>query len=479
MLADFSLLDPVAAGGDAWAHTTDSAYVQALLDVEAAWVATLADAGLAPEGAAEAVTAAAAVGEYDLVCLAERVRGGANVLIPLLGDLRARTRDHARAAGADEEQVQAAAAVVHRGATSQDIMDTAAMLVAQRAGRALVGQVADASAALARLAEEHRGTLCVARSLTQHAVPTTFGLRAAGWLSGVATAADRVRAAVATLPLQWGGAAGTQAALADYLDRERAQITTAELTSALAHRLGLADPGAPWHTQRMTVTGLGAALADVPAAAGKIANDVLFAARPEVGELGEPTGAGRGGSSAMPQKQNPVLAVTLKQAALAAPSSLAQLYTAVGAANDERPDGGWHAEWSALRTLLRTAGGAAEQLAELTAGLRVHPERMRANLELSGALVVSERIMARLAPHARLTHADRAAVTGKAAITELVQTAAATGQPLGALLREAVPREAVTDAELEALLDPADYLGTADSLIDAHLDAYRKLNLHD
>ncbi|WP_242607587.1 lyase family protein [Zhihengliuella halotolerans] len=469
---EVSLLDPVSAGGAAARATGDTAFVQAMLDVESAWAGVLSDAGLIEPAAAEAVAEAADARRYDLASLTARTRDGANALIPLLADLRSTTHEVALAAGADRAGASAAAAAVHRGATSQDIIDTALMLVARRAGAALTADLASAADSLAGLVDAHRGTLAVARSLTQHALPTTFGLRAAGWLSGVVTAADRIRGALDAAPLQWGGAAGTAAALTDVVAGSSA--TPAGLAASLADRLRLADPGAPWHTQRLPVTSLGAALADVVVAASKVANDVLLGARPEVGELREAASQGRGGSSAMPQKQNPVLAVTIKQAAIAAPAQLGQLYAAAAAAGDERPDGGWHAEWAALRALIRTAGAAAEQLAALTAGLEVDKQRMRANLELSGGLVLSERIMARLAAHAR--HGD---LRGKEAVTALVRAAQTSGASLRELLRAGIDPAVVSDAELDTLLDPDDYLGATDAFIDTHLATYRKLHPDD
>ena len=171
----------------------------------------------------------------------------------------------------------------------------------------------------------------------------------------------------------------------------------------------------------MAVTGVAAALADVVAACGKIANDVLTSARIENGELGEPLAAGRGGSSAMPHKQNPVLSVLIRSAALSAPGLAARVYTAAGAADDERPDGAWHAEWPALRRLLRVAGGTAALTRELVSGLRVHEDRMRRNLELTGPLLVSERIMAELAPE--LDEASGEPGSGKRLIQEMVRFA--------------------------------------------------------
>ncbi|MFI5086712.1 MAG: lyase family protein, partial [Actinomycetales bacterium] len=310
--------------------------------------------------------------------------------------------------------------------------------------------------------------------------------------------------------LQWGGAAGTMAAvtlLAGNAGSAGAGAAAGAgpgagagendggalaLAADLASRLGLADPVAPWQTNRLPVTGLGQALADVLAAAGKVANDVLLLSRPELGEVSEPAAAGRGVSSAMPQKQNPVLSVLIRSAALAAPGYQAQLQAAAGAAVDERPDGSWHVEWQALRQLLRLAGGAAAKLAELAAGLTVHPDRMRAAMELSGPLLVSEKIMAVVAP---LLEGDTPG-SGKEKVQALIRQAQqqepqqaqqqepaqvqqsggrgpGAADPLAVLLRDAVPREALSDADLADLLDPAGYLGASDQLITRIVGAYQ------
>jgi len=234
------------------------------------------------------------------------------------------------------------------------------------------------------------------------------------------------------------------------------------LAAQLADRLGLADPVAPWQTNRLPVTALAGALADVLAAAGKVANDVLLLSRPEFGELSEPRAEGRGVSSAMPQKQNPVLSVLVRSAALAAPGYLAQVQAAAAGAIDERPDGSWHVEWQALRQLLRLAGGAAAHLAELAGGLEVHTGRMQQNLAITGPLVVSEKIMAAVAP---LLDAGTPG-TGKPKVQALVNESLGGGAPLAELLRQAVPEEDLPDAELKALLDPANYLGQNNELID-------------
>ncbi|GER23165.1 3-carboxy-cis,cis-muconate cycloisomerase [Zafaria cholistanensis] len=442
---DYGILSPAWAGTPVAAATADGPVVQAMLDVEAAWVAVLADAGLAPAEDADAVDEVADAALYDLPSLAARGQDGGNPLIPLLADLRRELKKNGAGASA--------ASTVHRGATSQDIVDTALMVVAARAGALVRADLLRAADALAGLAREHMDTLCVARSLTQHALPTTFGLRAANWLSGVVLAARRLDAALAALPLQWGGAVGTLASLTDFLEPDGG--TTADaLAASLAERLGLAQPAAPWHTNRLPVTGLGAALADVAAASGKMAADVLLLSRPELGEVSEPQEEGKGGSSAMPQKRNPVLSVLIRNAALAAPQHAAQLFLAAGTAVDERPDGAWHTEWAALRELLRLAGGAAAKLAALAEGLGVHPEAMARNMELTGDLLVSERLASRLAPLV-----DGGKATVQRLVRESLGTPEAPGVPLRPALRAAVPVQALSDRGLEELLDPAGYLG--------------------
>ncbi|NKX50846.1 hypothetical protein HER39_09760 [Arthrobacter deserti] len=450
--ADFGLLSPATAGTAASRLTSDSQFIQAMLDVELEWVRVLAGAGYVGAEVPAAVEAAASAGRYDAAGLAGRAQGGGNPLIPLLADLRAEIRQ------LPLPQTAAAAAAVHKGATSQDIVDSALFLMARRTVQVIGADLRAAAAALARLAEEHRGTVTVARTLTQHSLPSTFGLKAANWLAGVGQAGLRLEEAAASLPLQWGGAAGTMAALTGLAGRGGSPLG---LAAQLAGRLGLAEPVAPWQTNRLPATALAAALADVLAAAGKVANDVLLLSRPEIGELSEPRAEGRGVSSAMPQKQNPVLSVLIRSAALAAPGHLAQVQAAAGGAVDERPDGSWHVEWQALRQLLRLAGGAAAKLAELAQGLSVHRDRMAANLALTGPLVVSERIMAEVAP---LLDGE-APGAGKTRVQALVNESLSTGAPLADLLRAAVPAEALPDARLAELLDPAGYTGQSDELI--------------
>ncbi len=366
-----------------------------------------------------------------------------------------------------------AADYVHRGSTSQDILDTGAMLVAARSLALLSADLRRIAAALAHLAAEHRDTPMPGRTLTQHAVPTTFGLKAAGWLQLVLDAERRVRrVAREGLPVQLGGAAGT---LAGYLEYAWPEDRAAEpgfaaayvsvLVTAFADETGLAEPVLPWHTLRTPVADLAAVLAFVTGALGKIAVDVLSMAGTETGEVVEPAAVGRGASSAMPHKRNPVLATQIRAAALQVPLLAAGLAQCM-LAEDERPAGAWHAEWQPLRECLRLAGGATATAVELVEGLVVRPDRMRANLALTGSLVVSERVAAVLAP-------ALGKAAAKAVLTEASARAAAENRPLGDILASAPELAGRWSAEeLAELLDPERYLGAARPLVDRALRHY-------
>ncbi|MEV8427470.1 3-carboxy-cis,cis-muconate cycloisomerase [Streptomyces chartreusis] len=427
---DTGLLAPGWAGSPAATATGDTAWLQALLDAEAALTRAQAALDLAPAGAARAVTRAADAGRFDVRSLAERARAGGNPVIPLVGDLT-------KAVG--EEYGEEYGPYVHRGATSQDIMDTASMLVAARTLDLVLGDLDRTAAALARLASEHRDTAMPGRTLTQHAVPTTFGLKAAGWRALLLDARDRVRTVRDSLPIQLGGAAGTLAAFGAY----GASDPTA-LPAAYARELGLRAPDLPWHTLRTPVADLAGCLAFTAGALGKVAVDVLTLSRTEIAEVAEGSG---GGSSAMPHKSNPVRSTLIASAARRAPQLAATLYGSL-AAEDERPAGAWHAEWEPLRDLLRLVGGAARDAVELAEGLRVSADVMRAHLDLTHGLIVSERLSAELAP-----------VLGRARAKELLTRLAAEGRPLA---------EAPELADVD--LDPTHYTGSAGALTDRALE---------
>ncbi|MHC0431413.1 3-carboxy-cis,cis-muconate cycloisomerase [Streptomyces sp. O3] len=452
--ADVGLLAPVRADSPAERATGDLAFLQAMLDAEAALTRAQARLGLAPAAAASAADAAADASRYRLGDLAAQARQGGNPVIPLVTALRA-------AVG------PAAADHVHRGATSQDILDTAAMLVARRTLAVVLADLDRTAAALAALAQAHRGTPMPARTLTQHAVPTTFGLKAAGWYRLVADAVRRLTAVRDGLPAQLGGAGGTLAAFAEQSTAD----TALELLTAYADETGLAEPALPWHTLRTPVADIAGALAFTAGALGKLAADVLVMARTEIGEVREAAG---GGSSAMPHKGNPVSATLIASAARQVPALASVLFGSL-AAEDERPAGAWHAEWAPLREALRLTGGAARCAAALTAGLRPDPARMRANLARTGDLIVSERVAVALAPHIGQARARSlvtqaaAAASAPAIVTEAAAPAADGNTPLTGRLRDLpelsrIPRPVWLD-----LADPARYPGCARLLVDRAL----------
>lgn len=452
------LFDAVFSRGGA--DTGDVAWLQAMLDAEAGLARALERAGLAPAGSGAAVTAAA---------VADRVDGAE------IGRQAALTGNPAPAlARALSRLVPAwAASAVHQGATSQDIMDTAAMLLARRVLGAVGADLADGAAAAAALASAHRDTVMIGRTLLQQAVPVTFGLVAAGWLTSLDEAREALaRVASTRLAVQFGGAAGTLASLGEEGPR---------VAALLAGELGLAAPALPWHTDRGRVLDLAAACAGAAAALGKISRDVTLLAQTEVGEVregaaesaaGSATGGRRGGSSAMPHKRNPVAAVAVLGCTRRAPGLLATL-AASAEQEHQRAAGAWHAEWEPLGDLLGLTASAAAWSAELLAGLEVDPGRMRANLDAARGLPLAERLATVLAP-----------ALGRIAAHDLVAEASARAAAGGVGLREALlaaPETAeqvagagLGPAEIDAALDPAGYTGAAGRFVDAALAAHRE-----
>lgn len=363
------------------------ALVRAMTAVEEAWLGALAAEQVAPSVAAPPPgTLAGLVGDADLPALARRAEDVGTPTAGLVDLLRERLRQRDR---------PDAAHWLHRGLTSQDVLDTALLLAARDAVAAVVGALRRQAATLADLAAAHRDTPQVARTLTRHAVPTTFGLTAAGWLTGILDAYDDLVAV--RFPAQLGGAAGTHAALVELAGEPD---VASRVLAGTAERLGL-DLVSSWHTTRTPVTRLADATVRCTDAWGRLARDVLELGRPEVAEVSESAGEeGAGGSSTMPGKQNPVRAVLVRRAALAAPGLLAGIHTAAAEQVDQRADGAWHAEWAPLATLLRRTVVAAEHTADLVAGLLVHPEAMRATLDAAGDAVLAEqRAMAEVAGH--------------------------------------------------------------------------------
>ena len=436
----------------------DRAWLQAMLDAEAGLARALERAGLAPAGAGEAVTRAARADDFDIAELGELSALTGN---PVPGLARA------LAVKVGGQQGRA----VHRGATSQDILDTAAMLLARTAIDSAHADLTAAAAAAAALATEHRTTPMIGRTLLQQAVPVTFGAVAAGWLAALDAAITGLAETRRTrLAVQFGGAAGTLASLGPDGIRVKAM---------LADELQLADPPVPWHTERLRIIDVGAAMARVTAALSKIARDVTLLAQTEVAEVAEgsggPDGGGvaaprRGGSSAMPNKSNPVAAVAILGCAKQAPGLLATL-VASAEQEHQRAAGAWHAEWQPFGHLLQVAASAASWGGELLVNLEVDTGKMAANLTAAGGLPLAERVSALL----------RNAI-GAAEAHDLVATAAAKAATSGVPLRDILladpdledklTKAGITQADIEQALDPVGYLGAAADFTDAALAAH-------
>ncbi|GBG38220.1 lyase family protein [Mycobacterium montefiorense] len=354
-------------------HLTDQSLLRSMVAVESAWLSALAAAGLAPAGAASA-DLSNLVDQGDMEGLAVAAEDRGNPIVGLVELLRERAEP-------------AFAPWIHRGLTSQDVVDTALMLGVRAVVDELRTQLCEQVSTLAALADLHRATPMVARTLTQQAAPTTFGAKAAGWCNGVIDACEQLCGLMT--PIQVGGAVGTWSAttelatlLTDAADPAGISERVMQ-TAAAALGLGVRPP---WHATRTPVTAAADAFLGCTDSWGRIASDVVTLARPEIGELSEPAAGNRGGSSSMPHKRNPVLSILIRRTAISVPQLAATLHTAAALANDERPDGAWHAEWDTLRTLARRTLSAGSQCGELLAGLVVHAGRMAENLSAADVL---------------------------------------------------------------------------------------------
>jgi 3-carboxy-cis,cis-muconate cycloisomerase len=421
-----------------------------MLDTEAALARALERAGLAGAGDGAAVTAAAQADRFDISEIGRAAALTGNPVPALVRALSAAVPPEHRDA-------------VHRGATSQDIIDTAAMLLASRASDVIDADLCTAADRAAELAASHQDTVMAGRTLLQQAVPVTFGLVAAGWLTAIDDARTGLREVrLSRLAVQFGGAAGTLASLG---------ADGARVASLLAAELGLADPVLPWHTDRLRIVQLGGALAGICAVLGKLARDVTLLAQTEVAEVAEGADDPRqGGSSAMPHKRNPVASVLVLGCTRRTPGLLATL-AAAAEQEHQRAAGAWHAEWETLTDLLRLTGSAASWAATLLTGLRVDADRMRANLDASGGLPLAEHVTSVLTPAlGRLAAHDLVAAAARTAAATGVDLVAALQADAAAALRQA----GIGSAELAAAVEPAAYLGASAQFIGralaAHLD---------
>lgn len=424
--------------------TSERAWLQAMLDAEAALASAEADAGIVPPDAAEAIAAACDAAHFDAGALAREARETNSPVIPLVRALTA-------------ELPVEAARWVHWGATSQDVMDSASMLVAQRTLPVIDAELRGVAQSCAGLAEQHRDTPMAGRTLLQQALPITFGLKAAGWLAAVAEARRRLAAVEPTAEL--GGAAGTLASLGD---------SGVRVLESYAQKLGLAVPVLPWHTSRARVGELAAALALAVGALEKVALDVTLMAQTEVGELAERSDGGRGGSSTLPHKRNPVGAVRCAACARLARTAAMSLLEGMAQEHERASSGAWHAEWPALTDALAFTGGAAQSLGEALDGLRVDAERMSRNLGLSGGLVMAESMTMAIAGELGRTEAKRIVDAASA-------RAADAGRPFRELLLEdEIVSELLGPEGVDRALDPAAYLGSAAEFINRALERYRE-----
>jgi 3-carboxy-cis,cis-muconate cycloisomerase len=420
---------------------SDEAYIQSLIEFEAALARAEATAGVIPAADAPIIAAACRVEEFNLAELASQAALAGNVAIPLVKSLTALVT----------KQNKDAARFVHWGATSQDAIDTAVVLQLRRALKVMDQDLARLISALAALADKHRATPVAARTWMQQALPTTFGFIVAGWLDAILRHRSRLSdLRTRNLALQFGGAVGTLAALSD---------RGPAVAEALAEELRLPLPHIPWHTHRDRIVEIAAALGLCTGTLGKIARDISLHAQTEIAELAEPAGDGRGGSSTMPQKRNPVTCATVLAAAQRVPGLVSTMLSSM-VQEQERGLGGWQAEWETLPEIVSLAGGALHHLAEMLPILHVDAKRMSTNLDATHGLIFAEAVTMALA--------DR---LGKMPAHMLIESACKKTQAENRHLKEVLREEPglhgyLTPADLEGLFDVRNYLGSAEEFVN-------------
>ena len=426
---------------DVDAHLSDAARVQAMLDVEVALAEAEAQADVIPAAAVTSIRQAARAERFDLSALAREAAEAGNLAIPLVRQLRAIVGD------IDSE----AANHVHVGATSQDIIDTSLVLQLKGALPPCLAQIRRATEAAAAHARRHRRTPMAGRTLLQQATPITFGLKAAGWLEALERGRVSLQAnADRAFVLQFGGASGTLAALGP---------AAPVVSTQLGARLALPVPALAWHSHRDRLAAFGCGLGVLAGTFGKIARDLTLLSQTEVGEVLEAPRPGRGGSSSMPHKHNPVSAAVAVAAAVRAPGLVSTLLAAMPQEH-ERGLGGWQAEWDVLPELMRLTGGAARAIAEALDHLVVDDSRMAASLELTHGLILAEAVVVRLAR-------DLGRLNARTIVDDACRRAAAAKRLLADVLMDD-PRVAAILAPdaIRECLTPAAYLGQAEAFVD-------------
>lgn len=427
-------------------YFTDSATVQRILDFEAALARAQARAALIPESSAAAIARSCRVDLFDLPSLAQAVPSAGNLAIPLIKQLTAIVaRDFPEAAR-----------YIHFGATSQDAIDTGLVLQVRAATHSVHSELGRIISALMDLTSTHRKTVLVGRTWLQHASPTTFGFITAGWLDACLRQWDRLQQLLdESLALQFGGAVGSLAALGDH---------GVQVAGLLADELALPLSRIAWHAQRERIAEVATAYGLLAGTFSKIARDLSLHMQTEIGELAEPAAAGRGGSSTMPHKQNPVACAAILAAASRVPPLVATILAAQPG-EYQRSLGLWQSEWETIPEIVRLAAGACHHLAQLLPHLVVNTEKMRANLDLTKGLVYAEAVTFALSQ-----------TLDRSAAHELVEAACRRVQTERRHLRDILSAESGVTSILDAaslarLFEPESYLGSADYFIDQVLAA--------
>ena len=435
-----NLLDPLFRSAAIGLVFSDRSTLQGMLDFEAALARAEARIGVIPQAAASAISTKCRAELFDTSAVAEAAARAGNLAIPLVKHLTALVA----------KKDKRAAHFVHWGATSQDAIDTGRILQLRQA-LVLIGRDLDSLVQpLGALAQKHRATLIAGRTWMQHALPTTLGVKIAGWLDALV----RHRARLAEtqkrcLVLQFGGAVGTLAALGS---------RGPDVASLLAAELGLGLPDLPWHGHRDRMVEIGVTLGLCAGTVGKIARDIALHMQTEVGEIFEPAGEGRGGSSTMPHKRNPVSSAVILSAAVRVPGLVSSLLSSM-VQEDERGLGGWHAEWETLPDIVQLAGGAIHHLAAIAPNLEIDAQRMRKNLDLTDGLIFAEAVSMALGEK-----------IGRPQAHEVVQAACTRAlkekRDLRAILSADPKIEAqLSRADLDRLFDPRNYLGAAEEYV--------------
>ncbi|WP_321791411.1 3-carboxy-cis,cis-muconate cycloisomerase [Caballeronia sp. J97] len=436
------LTDLICGNADANEIWSPRATVQAMLDVEAALARASARHGVIPSGAVEAIVGACKADNIDADALMTGAQAGGNLAIPLVKQLTAVVKAN------DAE----AAKYVHWGATSQDIIDTGVVLQLRAFLDLIDADLRALADALAAQAQAHKKTPMIGRTWLQQALPITLGLKFAQWLDAVTRHRRRLgELKTRALVLQFGGAAGTLASLRD---------KALPVAASLADDLRLTLPALPWHSQRDRIAEAASFLGMLTGTLGKIARDISLMMQTELGEVAEPAAAGKGGSSTMPHKRNPVGCAAVLTAATRAPNLVATIFAGM-VQEHERALGGWQAEWEALPDLARLTAGALSNIAGIVVAMEVNVERLAQNLNVTHGLVLGEAVMlalgdaiGRLDAHKLVEGASKASVANG---TSLFDELAAN---------ETVMRH-VSQDQLKQLLDPANYVGQAQAFVDA------------